>query len=43
MTEILPWVNVVVIPILIYIIKIEKRLICLETKIEIILNGGGKK
>ena len=35
MTELLPWVNVVVIPVLIYIIKIEKRLTRIETTLEI--------
>ena len=35
MTELLPWVNIVVVPVLIYIIKIEKRLTRIETVLEI--------
>ncbi len=43
MTEYLPWVNVIVVPVLMYIIKIEKRLVRIETRIELILNGKEKK
>ena len=39
MTEILQTINVIMIPIMIYIVKIEKRL----TRIETILNGKRPK
>ena len=35
MTEMIPWLNVVVVPVLIYIVKIEKRLTKIETILEI--------
>jgi hypothetical protein len=43
MNEILPWVNLVVVPVFIYIIKIERRLVRVETILKLIINGGGEK
>ena len=40
MTELIPWVNIVIVPVLIYIVKIEKRLTRIETVLEI---GNNKK
>lgn len=35
MTELIPWVNIVVVPLLIYVMKIKKRLTRIETILEI--------
>lgn len=43
MIELLPLLNIVVIPVMIYVVKIERRLTRVETKLEMLYNRGGKK
>jgi len=41
--EILKWINLLIIPLFIYIVKVEKRLTCIKTKVDVLYEIWNKK